>query len=414
MVGSPSTSTASSMSRARDLADERRSWPSSSTTTVPSPPVRRDEAPARAAPSPPRRAPIVTGRRSSLGGRRSAVRAQGGAGDGRPADPGRHPVRLPGHGRSPRRARRRRLRLHLPPPHEAREPLPGVPSSTASSSKNSRPNAASSGCSSLRPHEPPPQHGIVPPRPGLTGGERGITRRSSPRPVVFPRAPGRGWRSTRASVSAAGRAVGRAGEVGRVPDVNRSPRHGIHRWLCAKRSASGEVGAKVGAYLGRGPNTVLIDPLLDDEVPGARRHRPGEVGRDHHPYHVRSCVRGAGAMGRRGRPPRPRQAPARSKPVTGPDLQRLACTSHAGRSARSSAPARALAFGRSSRRRRAALLETTRSPQRATVRKTARPLQHLMDVDFDTRSSARRSRMNRQAAPGRTQRRHLVQRGHER
>ena len=47
--------------------------------------------------------------------------------------------------------------------------------------------------------------------------------------------------------------------------------HGIHRWeLRHPEWHPGEFGAQVGAYLvHEGENTVLIDPLLDDDVMSA-------------------------------------------------------------------------------------------------------------------------------------------------
>ena len=70
--------------------------------------------------------------------------------------------------------------------------------------------------------------------------------------------------------------------------------HGIHRWeLRHPEWHPGEFGAKVGAYLvHEGTDTVLIDPLLDDDVMDALDDLvQGEVViAITIPYHVRSCV----------------------------------------------------------------------------------------------------------------------------
>jgi hypothetical protein len=70
--------------------------------------------------------------------------------------------------------------------------------------------------------------------------------------------------------------------------------HGIHRWeLRHPEWHPGEFGAKVGAYLvHEGSSTVLIDPLLDDDVMHALDDLvQGEVViAVTIPYHVRSCV----------------------------------------------------------------------------------------------------------------------------
>jgi len=69
---------------------------------------------------------------------------------------------------------------------------------------------------------------------------------------------------------------------------------GIHRWeLRHPEWHPGEFGAKVGAYLvHEGEGTVLVDPLLDDEVAGELDGliRGEVVIAITIPYHVRSCV----------------------------------------------------------------------------------------------------------------------------
>ena len=173
--------------------------------------------------------------------------------------------------------------------------------------------------------------------------------------------------------------------------------HGIHRWeLRHPEWHPGEFGAKVGAYLvHEGENTVLIDPLLDDEVTKALDELvQGEVViAITIPYHVRSCVEALERWGGTlvGHPDIAKRLPE-GTPVHGDEDLPLGLTMHKlsrGKERPLELPhAKALAFGDRIVGAEGGLRYWMSDPitdqRRAWFRKTGAPgLQGLLDIDFE-------------------------------
>ena len=173
--------------------------------------------------------------------------------------------------------------------------------------------------------------------------------------------------------------------------------HGIHRWeLRHPEWHPGEFGAKVGAYLvHEGSSTVLIDPLLDDEVTKALDELvQGEVViAITIPYHVRSCVEALERWGGTlvGHPDIARRLPE-GTPVYGDEDLPLGLTMHKlsrGKERPLELPqAKALAFGDRIVGAEGGLRYWMNDPitdqRRAWFRKTGAPaLQGLLDIDFE-------------------------------
>ena len=173
--------------------------------------------------------------------------------------------------------------------------------------------------------------------------------------------------------------------------------HGIHRWeLRHPEWHPGEFGAKVGAYLvHEGENTVLIDPLLDDDVIHALDDLvQGEVViAITIPYHVRSCVEALERWGGTlvGHPDIAKRLPDGTK-VHGDEDLPLGLTMHKlsrGKERPLELPStKALAFGDRivgvDGGLRYWMSDPITDQRRTWFRKTGAPaLQPLLDIDFD-------------------------------
>jgi hypothetical protein len=173
--------------------------------------------------------------------------------------------------------------------------------------------------------------------------------------------------------------------------------HGIHRWeLRHPEWHPGEFGAKVGAYLvHEGKDTVLIDPLLDDDVMDALDDLvQGEVViAITIPYHVRSCVEALERWGGTliGHPDIAKRLPEGTA-VHGDEDLPLGLTMHKlsrGKERPLELPStKALAFGDRIVGAEGGLRYWMNDPitdkRRAWFRKTGAPgLRHLLDVDFE-------------------------------
>jgi hypothetical protein len=173
--------------------------------------------------------------------------------------------------------------------------------------------------------------------------------------------------------------------------------HGIHRWeLRHPEWHPGEFGAKVGAYLvHEGKDTVLIDPLLDDDVMDALDDlvRGEVVIAITIPYHVRSCVEALERWGGTliGHPDIAKRLPEGTA-VHGDEDLPLGLTMHKlnrGKERPLELPsAKALAFGDRIVGAEGGLRYWMNDPitdkRRAWFRKTGAPgLRHLLDVDFE-------------------------------
>jgi hypothetical protein len=173
--------------------------------------------------------------------------------------------------------------------------------------------------------------------------------------------------------------------------------HGIHRWeLRHPEWHPGEFGAKVGVYLvHEGKDTVLIDPLLDDDVMDALDDlvRGEVVIAITIPYHVRSCVEALERWGGTliGHPDIAKRLPEGTA-VHGDEDLPLGLTMHKlnrGKERPLELPsAKALAFGDRIVGAEGGLRYWMNDPitdkRRAWFRKTGAPgLRHLLDVDFE-------------------------------
>lgn len=172
---------------------------------------------------------------------------------------------------------------------------------------------------------------------------------------------------------------------------------GIHHWeLRHPEWHPGEFGAKVGAFLvHEGENTVLVDPLLDDEIAAALDPLvKGEVViAITIPYHVRSSVEALERWGGTlvGHPDIAKRLPA-GTPVHGDEDLPLGLTFHKlsrGKERPLELPrAKALAFGDRIVGVEGGLRYWMNDPitdsRRAWYRKTGAPaLAHLLEVDFE-------------------------------
>ena len=173
--------------------------------------------------------------------------------------------------------------------------------------------------------------------------------------------------------------------------------HGIHRWeLRHPEWHPGEFGAKVGAYLvHEGSSTVVIDPLLDDDVMHALDDLvQGEVViAVTIPYHVRSCVEALERWGGTliGHPDIAKRLPDGTQ-VHGDEDLPLGLAMHKltrGKERPLELPStKALAFGDRivgvGGGLRYWMSDPITDKRRAWFRKTGAPgLQPLLDVDFD-------------------------------
>ncbi|MDA0184430.1 hypothetical protein OJ997_29265 [Solirubrobacter phytolaccae] len=172
---------------------------------------------------------------------------------------------------------------------------------------------------------------------------------------------------------------------------------GIHRWeLRHPEWHPGEFGSKVGAYLvHEGSDTVLIDPLLDDEVTKALDPLiQGEVViAITIPYHVRSCVEALERWGGTlvGHPDIAKRLPD-GTPVHGDEDLPLGLTMHKlsrGKERPLELPrTKALAFGDRivgvDGGLRYWMSDPITDKRRQWFRRTGAPaLAHLLDVDFE-------------------------------
>jgi hypothetical protein len=173
--------------------------------------------------------------------------------------------------------------------------------------------------------------------------------------------------------------------------------HGIHRWrLRHPEWHPGEFGALVGCYLvHEGENTVIVDPLLDEEVQAELDPlvRGEVVIAITIPYHVRSCVQALERWGGTlvGHPDIAKRLPDRM-PVHGDENLPLGLTMHRlsrGKERPLELPrAKALVFGDRIVGVDGGLRYWMSDPitegRRAWFRRTGGPaLAHLLEVDFE-------------------------------